>query len=104
MNKTIKLEDIWIADTNSKKSIVYKTKGFKTLFRKDRYYEASESWLYYNQDNELVYLYSYDEDTKVFLNENDAYKHIEKRKKHWLDWYEKQVKEYTDKVNELKKQ
>lgn len=101
MNKTIKLQDIWIADTNSTKSIVYKTKGFKTNFRKDRFYNPTECWLFYNQEEELVHLPTYDEDTKAFLTEEEANNQLKKRKKYWLDWYKKQVKEYTDKVNEM---
>ena len=99
-----KLQEFWISDTSSdyKKNKVYKTKGIKVSFKKDKYYDAEETVLLFNDEGALCPISSYEEDFKAFDNQVSAEQHRRYREQHWLDWYKKQVKEYQEKVDEYK--
>lgn len=100
--KQIKFIDVWVAKTSSniEDNKVYKTKGFKTLFKKDYYYNAEETFLILNDKQELTPVSKFNDDLQVFNSEQEANQHVNERKQYWLSWFIKERDNYAEKVKQ----
>lgn len=100
-NSKIKIIDLWYLDGNYNKPV--KTKGFKALVQKDKYYSPQDGYIYIDPKTN-AYLASYSRDV-VFETEESANQTLRDQLKDHKTYLEKSVKEDSEelqRINDLK--